>query len=221
LAHLTEVYGDPLCCPQPESYWGNVNSFGPRACYDEGKRVAEALAYAYRLQHKTSIRIVRIFNAFGPGLRPDDGRVVSNFITAALQGKDLTVTGDGKSSRCFQFVSDCVRGMELLMNSAYEGPCNIGSDRETSIGELATMISERVARKTGREPVGVVFNAKVEDDPFRRQPDISVAKRELGWSPTVSLEDGLDQSIDWYMNLEAEMGKGNCVVTNDVNGHKY
>lgn len=145
---------------------------------------------------------MRIFNAYGPGLLPDDGRVVSNFIVAALKGKDLTVTGDGKSSRCFQFASDCVRGMELLMNSSYEGPCNIGSDRETSIGELATMVSEKVAKKTGRNPVGVNFAGSVEDDPFRRQPDISLAKRELGWEPTVTLEEGLDRSIDWYMGLK-------------------
>lgn len=160
---------------------------------------------------------MRIFNAYGPGLQPNDGRVVSNFIDAALRGKNLTVTGDGKTSRCFQFATDCVRGMELLMNSSYEGPCNIGSDRETSIGELAIMISEKVAKKTGRDPVEVIFAAKVEDDPFRRQPDISLAKKELGWEPTITLEDGLDRSIDWYMNLLQEQKNGtNGVVGSTV-----
>ena len=188
-------------CPQPESYWGNANSFGPRSCYDEGKRVAEALAYAFRLQYKIDVRIARIFNAYGPGLLPSDGRVVSNFISAAIAGRAIEITGDGSASRCFQFASDCVAGLFTLMNSSYESPVNIGCDRETSVGELAQIIRSLVAKKTGQIAVPVKFTPKREDDPFRRKPDISVARSVLGWEPTVGLEEGLDRSVDWYLSL--------------------
>lgn len=179
-----------------------MNSFGPRSCYDEGKRVLEALAYAYRLQYQTDIRIARIFNAYGPGLRPDDGRVVSNFIVAALAGKEIQITGDGKSSRCFQFATDCVRGLVQLMNSPYTKPVNIGSDVETTISELAILVGDTVAEKTGKARVAIQLTTKREDDPFRRKPDISVAKSELGWQPTCSLKEGIEKSVDWYMSME-------------------
>jgi UDP-glucuronate decarboxylase len=181
-----------------------VNSFGPRSCYDEGKRVLEALAYAYRKQYQTEIRIARIFNAYGPGLRPDDGRVVSNFIVAALAGKDIPLTGDGTSTRCFQFCTDCVRGLELLMNSSFEMPTNIGTEVETSIAELAAKVLKVVARKTGNPPVKIIRLPSREDDPCRRKPDASVAKKELGWYPLVSLDEGLERSVDWYMSELAE-----------------
>lgn len=197
----SEVYGDPLVCPQPETYWGNVNSFGPRSCYDEGKRVAESLAYAYRLQRGIDVRIARIFNAYGPGIRPDDGRVVSNFIAAALEGKDIEITGDGTASRCFQYVSDCVLGLNKLMESSCKTPVNIGCDEEISIGELASLVNEIVARKTGKPLVRVRLMPKPEDDPVRRQPDITLANEQLQWNPQVGLTEGLEATVEWFMNL--------------------
>jgi UDP-glucuronate decarboxylase len=178
-----------------------VNSFGPRSCYDEGKRVAEALAYAYRLQHEVDIRIARIFNAYGPGMLPDDGRVVPNFIIAALAGREIEITGDGNASRCFQFVTDCTQGLIALMNSPCESPVNIGSDHETSIKDLAETISDIVARKT-KQTTGVPlkFTAQKEDDPFRRQPDIRLAKEKLGWEPKIDLAEGLEASVDWFLS---------------------
>ena len=196
-----EIYGDPLVCPQPESYWGNANSFEPRSCYDEGKRVAEALAYAFRLEHGVDVRIARIFNAYGPGLLPKDGRVVSNFINAAIAGRAIEITGDGTASRCFQFASDSVSGLCALMNSAYEGPVNIGCDQETSIGKLAEIVSNLVAKKTGCSTVPVKLTDKREDDPFRRQPDIRLAKEVLGWEPKIGLTEGMEISIDWYLSI--------------------
>lgn len=193
------MYGDPLVCPQGEQYWGNVNPFGPRSCYDEGKRVAEALAYAYRHQFNTTIRIARIFNAYGPGLRPDDGRVVSNFIVAALEGKSIDVIGDGLSTRCFQFVTDCVRGLELLMNSDYDGPVNIGSQVETAVIDLADLIGDMVAKRVKKPKIKINYLPKRDDDPFRRKPDTGLAKRVLGWEAEVSLERGLHESIEWYI----------------------
>ncbi|KAK2750156.1 UDP-glucuronic acid decarboxylase 1 [Myotisia sp. PD_48] len=204
LASTSEVYGDPLICPQPETYWGNVNSFGPRSCYDEGKRVAEALAYAYRKQHGVEIRIARIFNAYGPGIRPDDGRVVPNFVTAAITGRDIEIAGDGTASRCFQYVSDCVEGLNVLMNSSCESPVNIGCEDETSIGQLAEIIRDLVSRKLGRQTVKVKLTGKREDDPFRRQPDISLAREKLHWSPKVDLATGLEATVDWFLSLERE-----------------
>ncbi|KAI1372101.1 UDP-glucuronic acid decarboxylase 1 [Hypoxylon crocopeplum] len=201
LASTSEIYGDPLVCPQPETYHGNTNPFGPRSCYDEGKRVAEALAYAYRKQQNVDIRIARIFNAYGPGLRPDDGRVVPNFVMAALAGQEVEITGDGTASRCFQFVSDCVGGLACLMESSYLKPVNIGCVDETTVGELAKLVSDIVAKKTGKPPVQIKLTAKREDDPYRRVPDISVASKELGWAPKVELTKGLETTIDWFMAL--------------------
>jgi UDP-glucuronate decarboxylase len=206
LASTSEVYGDPLVCPQPETYWGNVNSFGPRSCYDEGKRVAEALCYAYRLQHNVDVRIVRIFNAYGPGLLPNDGRVVSNFIASTLDGRNITVQGDGKASRCFQYATDCVRGMHLLMESDWKGgPINIGAETETTVGELAELIVRIVKEKTGGEggigEVGFNYVAKTEDDPFRRVPDCGRAREVLGWRPEIKLEEGLEKTVEWHLEL--------------------
>ncbi|KAI1271186.1 UDP-glucuronic acid decarboxylase 1 [Xylaria sp. FL0933] len=203
LASTSEIYGDPLVCPQPESYHGNTNPFGPRSCYDEGKRVAEALAFAYRKQYNVDIRIARIFNAYGPGLRPDDGRVVPNFVTAALKGENIVITGDGTASRCFQFGIDCCEGLMALMESNYLKPVNIGRDSETTVGELAKLVAEIVSKKTGKPPVGVTLGQKPEDDPYRRVPDTTIAKKELGWSAKVDLTQGLETTVDWFIAAQA------------------
>jgi len=177
-----------------------VNFFGPRFCHDEGKRVAEALAYAYRLQHKIDIRIARIFNAYGPGMLPYDDRPVPNFITAALAGREIEITGDGNASR-FQFVTDCTQGLITLMNSSCESPVNIGSDHGTSIKDLAKTIRDIVAQKTKQTTVVLLkFTAQREDDPFGRQPDIRSAKEKLGWEPKVDLTEGLEASVDWFIS---------------------
>ncbi|KAK6207604.1 hypothetical protein QIS74_12685 [Colletotrichum tabaci] len=201
LASTSEVYGDPLVCPQPEEYWGNVNSFGGRSCYDEGKRVAEALAYGYRLERNVDVRIGRIFNAYGPGIRPDDGRVVPNFIAAALKGKDITITGDGTASRCFQYAGDCAIGLYKLMESSVLSPVNIGREEETTIGEMARLINEIVAKQTGRPEVRIVYGPKPDDDPYRRVPNARKAKRELGHEAKIGLREGLEQTVDWFLNL--------------------
>lgn len=201
---LAEVYGYSLVHPQTESYWGNVNPFGPRSCYDEGKRVAEAIAYAYRDLYKVDVCIARIFNAYGPRMRLDDGRAVSNFFTAALNGRDICINGDGKSTRCFQYATDCVRGLVLLAESTQVGPINIGSDVETTLEELAQMILDVVSRKTGKasRPVLHLCPAK-QDDPVRRRPDITLAKEMLGWEPKIGLAEGLEASADWYSSTES------------------
>lgn len=212
LTRNQEVYGDPQVYPQPESYWGNVNSFGSRSCYDEGKRVAEALAYAYRLQFQVDIRISRIFNAFGPHMRPDDGRVVPNFISAALSGNSIDITGDGKTIRSFQYASDCVAGLYALMQSRYDkGPVNIGRPEETTVEELAVLIRDLVSSKTGRPKVKLNYLPRPEDDPYKRKPDITLARRELGWEPKVSLEDGLEATVDWFLEIAGEERKVNGV----------
>lgn len=188
-------------CPQPETYWGNVNSFGPRSCYDEGKRVAEALAYGYRLQRGADVRIARIFNAYGPGIHPADGRVVPNFIAAALAGKPISITGDGTASRCFQYGADCVAGLHKLMESSVLSPVNIGREEETTIGEIANIINEIVARKTGRPRVPINFLPKPDDDPYRRVPDASKARSMLNHEAETGLEEGLVRTVDWFMTL--------------------
>ncbi|TDZ55148.1 UDP-glucuronic acid decarboxylase 4 [Colletotrichum trifolii] len=201
LASTSEVYGDPLVVPQGEQYHGNVNPFGGRSCYDEGKRVAEALAYAYRLEKQTDVRIARIFNAYGPFIRPDDGRVVPNFIAAALRQEDIRITGDGSASRCFQYAGDCAMGLYRLMESSVMGPVNIGREEETTIGEMATMINDIVAEKTGRPKVRIVYGPKPDDDPYRRVPDASKARRELGHEAKVGLAEGLQRTVDWFVTL--------------------
>tara|TARA_B100001123_G_scaffold374160_1_gene439258 strand:- start:205 stop:1131 length:927 start_codon:yes stop_codon:yes gene_type:complete len=195
-ASTSEVYGDPEVHPQAETYWGNVNPIGPRACYDEGKRVAEALCMAYKTNHEVNIRIARIFNTYGPFMDPDDGRVVSNFVVQALRGSKLTVYGDGLQTRSFCYVDDLVKGLILLMNSDFEYPLNLGNPTEFTMLELANLISEKI-----NDEVSISFQQLPTDDPKRRKPDISKAKEILGWSPEISLEEGLDKTIAWFKNI--------------------
>lgn len=194
-ASTSEVYGDPQTHPQPESYWGNVNSFGPRSCYDEGKRSAETLFYDFHKQYGADIRIVRIFNTYGPRMRPDDGRVVSNFIVQAIKGEDITIYGDGSQTRSFCYVDDLIEGFSLLMQThpAVHTPVNLGNPSEFTVRELA----EQIISLTGSRS-RVVFHPLPTDDPRQRRPDISVAKRELGWEPKISLIEGLTETIGYF-----------------------
>ncbi|SCM76171.1 NAD-dependent epimerase/dehydratase family protein [uncultured Pleomorphomonas sp.] len=190
LASTSEVYGDPLVHPQPEDYFGNVNSFGERACYDEGKRAAEALFHAYAREKGADIRIVRIFNTYGPRMQPDDGRVVSNFVVEALQDQPITIYGDGSQTRSFCYVDDLIEGFVRLMASDVRTPVNLGNPGEFTMTELAALV---VAMTGSRSPIS--YLPLPADDPRRRQPDISKAERLLGWKPTVSLEAGLGPTI--------------------------
>ncbi len=199
LASTSEVYGDPDVHPQPEEYRGNVNPIGIRSCYDEGKRVAETLAFDYYRQNGVDIRVVRIFNTYGPRMLENDGRVVSNFIAQALRGKPLTVYGDGSQTRSFCYVSDLIEGFIRLMNSDQTGPINIGNPGEYTILELAQKIQHEI-----NPDVDIVFKPLPQDDPKQRQPDITKAKTYLGWEPTVPLQDGLKHTIDYfreYLNI--------------------
>lgn len=193
LASTSEVYGDPLVHPQPEEYWGNVNPIGPRGVYDESKRFAEALTMAYHNKHKLDTRIVRIFNCYGPRLRPDDGRVVSSFIKQALTGQALTVYGDGNQTRSFQYVSDLVDGIRKLMEADYHQPVNIGNPEERTVLELASVVKELTGSSCE-----IKFEPLPKDDPKRRLPDIQKARTLLAWSPKVDLRTGLTQTIEWY-----------------------
>jgi len=193
LASTSEVYGDPLVHPQPESYWGNVNPTGPRGVYDEAKRFAEAITLAYHRTHKINTRIARIFNTFGPRMRMKDGRVVPNFMTQALTGKPLTVYGDGSQTRSFCYVSDMVEGIHKLMLSSGSEPVNLGNPQEMSIIDFA----KRIKELTGSESE-TVFEDLPIDDPKTRQPDITRAKSVLGWEPKVGLDEGLKKTIDWF-----------------------
>ena len=197
-ASTSEVYGDPEIHPQTESYWGNVNPVGIRSCYDEGKRCAETLFFDYRRQHGTNIKVARIFNTYGPRMLPDDGRVVSNFIMQALQGQDITIYGDGSQSRSFCYVDDLVDGLIRLMDSRPEmtGPVNLGNPGEFTIRELA----DKVISMTGSGS-RLVFRPLPQDDPTQRQPDITLAKTELGWRPRYSLDEGLAPTIDYFQKL--------------------
>ena len=199
-ASTSEVYGDPTVHPQTEDYRGNVNPLGPRACYDEGKRAAETLFFDYHRQHETRIKVVRIFNTYGPRMHPDDGRVVSNFIIQALRGKPITLYGDGSQTRAFCFVTDIVEGFVRLMNTGDEvtGPVNMGHPHEISVRELA----ERIVRLTGSRST-VEYRPLPQDDPTQRCPDIALARRLLDWGPTVELEDGLQHTIDYFAGLIA------------------
>ncbi|MBX9690570.1 MAG: SDR family oxidoreductase [Candidatus Obscuribacterales bacterium] len=208
LASTSEVYGDPLLHPQPETYWGNVNPIGPRGVYDEAKRFAEALTMAYHKKHALDTRIVRIFNCYGPRLRPDDGRVVSSFIKQALTGQALTVYGEGKQTRSFQFVSDLVDGIRKLMEVEYHEPVNIGNPEERTVLELASLITEL----TG-SPGEIKFEALPVDDPQRRLPDITRAKTLLGWSPKVDLRSGLTQTIEWYKSELSSGGEKTAIAS--------
>lgn len=194
-ASTSEVYGDPELSPQHEDYWGRVNPIGVRACYDEGKRCAETLFFGYRRQHDLAVKVVRIFNTYGPRMRPDDGRVVSNFIVQALRGEDITIYGDGTQTRSFCFVDDVVDAMVLMMTSPHEvtGPINIGNPLEVTIGELADKVLAMIGG-----PSKLVFRPLPEDDPRQRNPDISRARETLGWEPRVGVHDGLQVTIDHF-----------------------
>ena len=193
-ASTSEVYGDPEVHPQPESYWGSVNPIGIRSCYDEGKRCAETLFFDYHRQNGVDIRIVRIFNTYGPRMSPQDGRVVSNFIVQALRGEDITIFGDGSQTRSFCYYSDLIDGFVRLMEQdKLVGPVNIGNPGEFTMLELA----EKVIHLTGTQS-RIVYEALPEDDPKQRQPDIELAKTELGWEPRVSLDEGLVETIDYF-----------------------
>ena len=193
MASTSEVYGDPTEHPQIETYNGNVNPIGPRSCYDEAKRYSEALCMAYMRSRNTNIGIARIFNTYGPRLDPSDGRVVSNFITQALAGNDITIYGTGQQTRSFCFVSDLIRGVVALLDSSEQGPINIGNPIENTMLELATTIVELCHSSSQ-----LVFEDLPEDDPTRRKPDITKAKHSLGWQPTISLKDGLTTTINWF-----------------------
>jgi len=197
-ASTSEVYGDPTVHPQEENYWGNVNPIGIRSCYDEGKRCAETLFMDYHRQNKVDVKIVRIFNTYGPRMRPDDGRVVSNFIIQALKGEDLTVYGDGTQTRSFQYVDDLVEGLAGMMATEhFTGPVNLGNPREFTMLELA----EQVIRLTGSSSQ-ITFLPLPSDDPKQRKPDIRLAKEKLnGWEPKVSLEEGLIPTIEYFRNI--------------------
>ena len=202
-ASTSEVYGDPEIHPQHEDYWGHVNPIGPRSCYDEGKRIAESLMMNYRQAHGTEIRIIRIFNTYGPRMAPDDGRVVSNFIMQALRGEDLTVYGDGLQTRSFCYVDDLIEGMLRLMDQdEHTGPVNIGNPVEHTMLELA----ETVIRATGSSS-RVAFRPLPMDDPRKRCPDITRARQWLNWTPQFSLVSGLERTIDWYRDA-LKQGQG-------------
>jgi nucleoside-diphosphate-sugar epimerase len=195
MASTSEVYGDPSVSPQPESYWGNVNSIGERSCYDEAKRYSEALCMAFWREFSADIGIVRIFNTYGPRLDPNDGRVVSNFVCQALQGQDLTVYGDGSQTRSFCFVDDEIRGIVSLLDSTERGPINIGNPDEFTMLELADIVLELTKSKSQ-----IVYRPLPSDDPLQRRPDITKARELLGWEPMVNLRDGLVETIDWFRN---------------------
>jgi UDP-glucuronate decarboxylase len=195
-ASTSEVYGDPLEHPQKESYWGNVNCTGIRSCYDEGKRVAETLCFDYHRQNKVDIKIVRIFNTYGPNMDPKDGRVVSNFIMQALRNEDITIYGDGKQTRSFCYVDDLAKGMYLMMNSrdGFKGPMNLGNPCEFTILELAKKVIEQINTSNSK----LVYKDLPSDDPKVRKPDISLAKKELGWTPEVQIDIGLKSTINYF-----------------------
>jgi UDP-glucuronate decarboxylase len=197
-ASTSEVYGDPTVHPQREDYRGNVNCIGPRSCYDEGKRCAETLFFDYRRQHRTKIKVARIFNTYGPRMHPNDGRVISNFIVQALLGRDITVYGDGRQTRSFCFVDDLIDGLFRLMNSPddFTGPVNIGNPGEYTILELA----DKIITLTGAKST-IVYKPLPQDDPLQRKPDITLAREKLGWNPVTDLENGLQRTIDYFKNL--------------------
>lgn len=201
-ASTSEVYGDPAIHPQPETYWGNVNPIGLRSCYDEGKRCAETLFMDYHVQNEVNIKIIRIFNTYGPNMNPDDGRVVSNFIVQALKGEDITIFGDGTQTRSFQYVDDLVEGTIRMMNSrdGFVGPVNIGNPKEFTMLELAQKVIELTNSKSK-----LVYLPLPQDDPLQRQPIIDLAKKELnGWEPKVQLEEGLKHTIKYFDALLKE-----------------
>lgn len=191
----SEVYGDPNVHPQPESYWGNVNPIGLRSCYDEGKRVAETLFFDYYRLHKVRSKVIRIFNTYGPRMAVSDGRVVSNFVVQALRGEDLTIYGDGQQTRSFQYVSDLIEGMIRMMDTPddFTGPVNLGNPGEFTMLDLAEKVLQKIGGKSK-----IVYRPLPSDDPKMRRPDITIAKRELGWEPKVTLDEGLDHIIAYF-----------------------
>ena len=193
LASTSEVYGDPELHPQPESYRGCVNTIGPRSCYDEGKRIAETLCFDYNRMHGVAIRVVRIFNTYGPRMLPDDGRVVSNFIVQALRGEPLTLYGQGSQTRSFCYVDDLVEGLIRMMNSDHMGPINLGNPDEFSIRQLAEMVRAKINTE-----LQFIHRPLPADDPLQRQPVIALAMKELGWQPSIDLEQGLDATIAYF-----------------------
>ncbi len=197
-ASTSEVYGDPKIHPQTEDYWGHVNPIGERACYDEGKRVAETLFVNYHRQNNVRIKIARIFNTYGPNMHPHDGRVVSNFIVQALKGEEITIFGDGQQTRSFQYVDDLVNALLLLMDTGedFTGPVNLGNPVEFTIMELAEKVIELTGSKSR-----IIYKPLPSDDPMQRQPDISLAKKELGWEPKIDLEEGLKKTIVYFDQL--------------------
>lgn len=202
LTSTSEIYGDPKVHPQQEDYWGNVNPIGPRSCYDEGKRVAETMMYSYKEQSGVEVRVARIFNTFGPRMHPNDGRVVSNFIIQALQEKPLTVYGEGDQTRSFQYVSDLVDGLHALMNGDYDSPVNLGNPDEFSMKEFAEHVKTLTKSKSE-----IRFLEKTQDDPSKRRPDISTAKRELGWEPKVTVNEGLEHTIKYFQHVLDSAGE--------------
>ena len=200
-ASTSEVYGDPEMHPQPEAYWGRVNPIGIRSCYDEGKRCAETLFFDYWRQHDLKIKVVRIFNTYGPGMHPEDGRVVSNFIVQAIKGEDITIYGDGLQTRSFCYVDDLIEALVLMMESDIDlvGPVNIGNPTELTMNTLA----ESVIKLVGG-PSKIVFKPLPSDDPKQRRPDISLAKERLGWQPVVGLEEGLSKTVRYFRQLIGE-----------------
>ena len=197
-ASTSEVYGDPVQHPQKESYWGNVNPVGPRSCYDEGKRCAETLFFDYHRQHNVDIKVGRIFNTYGPNMRPDDGRVISNFIVQALKGKNITIYGDGKQTRSFCYIDDLIEGMIKFMDtkSGYTGPINLGNPKEYSILEIAEIIIKIVGSSSS-----IIFTKLPQDDPRKRKPNIDLAKKDLNWFPKISLENGLFKTIEYFKKI--------------------
>ena len=197
-ASTSEVYGDPAVHPQTEDYWGNVNPIGPRSCYDEGKRAAETLFFDYRRQHDLDIKVIRIFNTYGPRMHPNDGRVVSNFIVQALRGESITIYGDGSQTRSFCFVDDLVDGMVRLMGTGHDvtGPINVGNPGEFTMLELANAVLDITGSSSTIE-----HRPLPQDDPKQRQPDITLARKELGWEPTVQLRSGLEKTVDYFRGV--------------------
>ena len=200
LTSTSEVYGDPLVHPQPETYWGNVSSIGPRSCYDEAKRFSEALTMAYHRVHGVDVRIVRIFNTYGERMRPNDGRVVNTFVVQALRGEPLTLHGDGSQTRSFCHVNDEVGGLMALLDSDYNLPVNVGNPGEFTMRELAELVVELTGSKS--EIITVELPPEREGDPLQRKPDITVAKNLLGWEPTISLREGLKRMIKHFVDVE-------------------
>jgi UDP-glucuronate decarboxylase len=193
-ASTSEVYGNPLEHPQNESYWGNVNPIGIRSCYDEGKRVAETLCFDYHRQHNVDIRVIRIFNTYGPRMIPDDGRVVSNFIVQALRGEDITIYGDGSQTRSFCYVDDLVRGIIKMMNTEnFIGPVNLGNDGEFTVKELAELVIKEVGSKSK-----IIYLPLPQDDPSRRKPNLGLAKEKLNYTTSVQLVEGVKKTIEYF-----------------------